>query len=221
VNYLIDNHDVDGIGFWDDYFLADMNRAMEILKFLKKNDIAFLCESRADVLTKEFSKILKDHGCLQVFVGGESGSQRVLDIIKKDIHVEDILNAAKNTEEAGLPMRVSFMYGIPGENVEDMMKTKSVILKLLEYHHLSISGPKIYTPYPGTPLYDESLKRGFVPPASTLGWKDIHRSVNVDLLPWFKKELEKNDVTKDDLFSEIRDKEKELGLYEGALSKKS
>lgn len=205
IQYLIDNYNIDGIGFWDDNFLADKRRAMEIIEYLRANDIAFLCESRAATVDESLVRKLKECNCLQLFIGGESGSPKILkSIIQKIITLDDVLRAAELGNKYNLPIRISFMFGLPGETIEDMMMTKSLILRLLKYPNVSISGPKMYTPYPGTKLFNESVKRGFTPPLTTLGWKDIHRASSIEYLPWFKEELERNNISIEELFYEIK-----------------
>jgi radical SAM superfamily enzyme YgiQ (UPF0313 family) len=205
IDYLSSNYDIDGVGFWDDFFLIDVKRALSITEYMKSKEIGFMCETRATLLTDGFMKKLKEHNCMQLFVGGESGSPRTLKLIKKEITPADILKAAELGYKHDIPVRVSFMFGIPGETYEDMLLTKELILKLLEYPNVSVSGPKLYTPYPGTELYEEAIKHGFVPPSSTLGWKDIHRQTNLGFLPWFKKELERNGIAKEDIFNDIKE----------------
>ncbi len=212
VQYLKDTHDIDGIGFWDDFFLVDVRRALAITDFLRQNDIGFMCESRATILTDSLMQRLKENNCMQLFIGGESGSPRTLKLIRKDAMPHDFIRAAELGNKYNIPIRISFMFGIPGETVEDMMMTKDLILKLLDYPNVSISGPKLYTPYPGTPSYDDAIRMGFVPPSNTARWKDIHRTTNINLLPWFKTEIEKHGTSKEELFLEIRDKEKEVGI---------
>jgi anaerobic magnesium-protoporphyrin IX monomethyl ester cyclase len=210
LNYLMEHTKLDGIGFWDDFFLVDLKRAEEIMKFLGEHDVGFMCESRASVLKEEFVQKLKKYNCMQVFIGGESGSPKTLEFIKKDLTREDILSAAETCNKHELPARVSFMFGIPTEKLEDMMLTKDLILKLMKYPYVSISGPKLYTPYPGTPLYEEAIKHGFIPPKDTRGWKYMHRQTNIELLPWFKKVLVENNIKKEDIFLEIKEEQKRL-----------
>jgi len=208
IDYLHGNYDIDGIGFWDDFFLIDVRRAIAITDYMKTKGVGFMCETRATLLTDSFMKKLSENGCMQLFVGGESGSPRVLKLIKKEITPSDIIKAAELGYKHDIPIRVSFMFGIPGEKLEDMIQTKELIIKLLDYPNVSISGPKLYTPYPGTELYDAAVQHGFVPPTTTVGWKDIHRQTNMGFLPWFKKELEENGVAKEDIFLDIKEVQK-------------
>ena len=85
--------------------------------------------------------------------------------------------------------------GFPGETIEELRMTHNLIKKLREFSNVSISGPKIFTPYPKTPLWEKSLKFGFEPPKTTLEWKHINRYTNPEKLPWLKKEMEKEKLS--------------------------
>jgi len=188
VDYLKQKTNMDGIGFWDDCFFADMPRAAQILNHLKDQGIKFLVEARASQLNSHFAEWLKDMGCLQVFVGAESGSNRVLNHIKKHTTVDEIMSAITTTCYHRLPIRLSFIYGFPGETREEMLKTKELIRFARTFPNVSISGPKLYTPYPGTAMYQEALDHGFVPPKTMAGWSRIHRDTDLKLLPWIDKD---------------------------------
>lgn len=189
VDYLKQKTHLDGIGFWDDYFFGMRARAIAIIEYLKSQNIKFLVEARASQLRDPlFVTWLKEMGCLQVFIGAESGSNRVLKHIKKEITVEDIIIAVESTCRHNLPLRLSFIYGFPDETHSEMLKTKKLIEYAKTFPNVSISGPKLYTPYPGTAMYEEALRYGFVPPSTISGWSEIHRSTDLKLLPWLDKD---------------------------------
>ncbi len=196
---LKEEYAIDGIGFWDDYFFGNKKRSIDIIEFLRGVDVGFLCEVRAKDLTDNFVAWLKEMGCLQVFVGGEAGSDRVLEMIQKQSTVDDILSAAATTAKYKLPARVSFIYGFPGETIDEMFLTKALIDKLKEYPTISISGPKLLTPYPGSKIYDQALAAGFVVPKDTKEWSNVNRFSNLKYLPWLAKELDANNVSLIDL----------------------
>lgn len=183
---------VDGVGFWDDYFLGDMKRAEAVFKYFRDNNISFLCEARAKDLTVDFARYLKESGCLQVFVGAESGSDRILDKLNKKSTVSHLFQAAEAAQAVSLPLRMSFIYGFPSERFEDLVNTKKVITRLNAYSHVSISGPKLLSVYPGTAIYNEAVDAGFQPPETIEGWSQITRSSNLRFLPWLERLLEKN-----------------------------
>lgn len=199
VSFLQEQLDIDGIGFWDDFFLGDRSRAEQIINWLKECRIKYLCEARASDLNDDFAKWLKDTGCLQLFIGGESGSDRILEAINKKITVPDIINAAELTRRHNLPARFSFIYGFPGETYAEIMETKKLIERLRAFPNVSISGPKLYTPYAGTAMYAQALAHGFVAPSKMENWADINRVGDLQYLPWLKAELDKHNVRLEDL----------------------
>lgn len=181
---------VDGIEYWDDMFFADMVRAASIVEFLASRGMRFVCEARASMVDVPFAKWLKDSGCLQLYIGGESGSDFVLhNLIHKGISVSDILASARATNICGLPARYHFMFGIPGERNEDTLKTLELMEQLRRFPTVSVNAPKLYTPVPGTAGYVKALELGFTVPSDTAGWKDIHRRSDPSLLPWVDTEI--------------------------------
>jgi radical SAM superfamily enzyme YgiQ (UPF0313 family) len=120
---------------------------------------------------------------LQAFIGAESGSQRILDEINKKTSIKQYLDAIKITRKYNLPLRMSFVYGFPQETEQDARATINFIKRIKEFPHVSISGPKRYTPYAGTALYSLATYKGFKPPRTTVGWSRIHRQVDPNLLP--------------------------------------
>lgn len=200
VLFLKKELDIDGVGFWDDFFLGNRRRAERVVAFLHSQGIGFLCEARVADLNDETMSWLKESGCLQVFVGAESGSSDVLKRINKSIEVEDIIYAADLAHCHDLPVRFSFIYGFPGETCDEMMETKKLIKLLNKMPNVSISGPKLYTPYPKTALYKLALHHGFKAPETPDGWAKINRASNLRYLPWLEKELERSRKNLSDLF---------------------
>jgi anaerobic magnesium-protoporphyrin IX monomethyl ester cyclase len=191
---------IDGIGFWDDFFLGNRGRAIEIIEFLHEQGVKFICEARATDLDDEFTAWLKEMGCLQVFIGAESGSDRVLKMINKKLKVSDILQAVEITHKHNLPARLSFIYGFPGETIDEMLQTKALANRLPSYGNVSISGPKLLTPYPGSLIYDQALEYGFVVPSNTAEWANINRYTDLKYLPWLSDELKSHNMQLGDLF---------------------
>jgi len=92
-----------------------------------------------------------------LIIGAQSGSQRILDRCRRGHGIEDIYNAVEHTLNAGLRPYVDFIFGLPGEEVEDVMETIRVIEDLVRM------GAKIHThtfmPLPGTPFAREAPGR--------------------------------------------------------------
>ncbi len=160
---MLHNLGVRKIHFMDECFFGSKKRLKELLDEMIKRGFEFKWYGsvRVDYFNENFidmellSKI-KESGCVFLGVGAESGSQRILDKIKKDIKIEDTIRSAEMLSEVEIPTTYSFMIGLPSETREDMYATLKLILKITEiYPGIEIYGPQIYRPYPGSELYEE------------------------------------------------------------------
>lgn len=155
---LRDKYGIKEILFYDDNFIFDRLWIKEFCKIIKENKIkmSWSCAARADTVSAEMLKEIKEAGCWTVFYGFESGVDRLLEIIKKGITVKEIEQAVKWTHEAGLETRGSFMLGLPGETPEDGLKTIDFAVKLdLDYAQFTATFPD-----PGTELFEIAKKYG-------------------------------------------------------------
>jgi radical SAM superfamily enzyme YgiQ (UPF0313 family) len=114
---------------------------------------------------------LSQHNCAELRIGAESGSQRVLEMMDKDITVDHIRTAVKLCQEHGVKVSLGFMVGIPGESWFDVLQTLDLMDELETMgDHVKVTGPCIFTPYPGTPLFELATEYGFEPPTSLQEW---------------------------------------------------
>ena len=118
----------------------------------KKIGEKFFCQSRADFICNNVDvvKRLKQAGLDMLFIGFESGSQRMLDLMHKDVYVEQNFRAAEICKSLGIKIWANFMVGLPGETKEEMQATFDMI-KVIKPEHPSGS---FFTPIVGTHLYD-------------------------------------------------------------------
>lgn len=153
IEELIDQYQIRDIGFMDDTFMLNKRRANDIANEIKARgmDLSFVASSRVDRVDPELLKNLKNSGMQTVYYGVESGSQRILDMMKKGITLQNAENAVKIAKKAGIEVLTSFILGFPGETEDDMNKTIDFSTKLdSDYCQYSI-----LTPFPGTPIYNE------------------------------------------------------------------
>ena len=108
------------------------------------------------MINPEVLKVFKDAGFWQIWYGIESGSQRILDLIRKRTNLEMIRNAIESTEKAGIHSCGFFMIAHPTETVEEIEKTIKFSTSLpLSEAHFSIT-----TPFPGSELYARAKEFG-------------------------------------------------------------
>lgn len=162
INLLISKYKVDSIQFYDEIFTANRKRVMELCGALiednkkRKKKIEWSCFTRVNLVDEELLEKMKEAGCYLIYYGFESGVQRLLDLIKKDITLEQQKRAVELTHKAGIEVWGSFMLALPTETIEDSWKTINWAIKL---NIDSILFP-ITRPFPGTELYDLCKSNG-------------------------------------------------------------
>lgn len=152
LKFLIDKYKIKYISFQDDTFTARKSWVFEFCNKIKeeKININWSAQSRVNTVDEELIKEMKDAGCTCLVFGFESGSQRILDFIKKGINVEQSISAAKLCKKYGIIMFADYMIGIPTETKEDLKQTYKMIKEIKpEIHSLTY-----FTPVPGSYLYE-------------------------------------------------------------------
>ncbi len=194
---------LDGIGLWDDMFWIDMKRAYLILDFLKSRRIGYLIEARADYLIRNNAALLKklaDTGCIQVFIGAESADQNTLNYLGKGTKFKDYKKILELAEKYHIAVRSSFIVGFPGETDDSVNKTLDFVewIKRKKNDFASISGPKLFTPYPGTIEFNRAVEKGFKVPKNTLQWSEVHRNSQryLEIFPWLKNNLKSETIAR-------------------------
>ncbi|MCX8176135.1 MAG: B12-binding domain-containing radical SAM protein [Candidatus Bathyarchaeota archaeon] len=148
------------VEFIDDTFTFDKKRAEEICREIirRRLDISWVCSCRVDLIHKELMKLLKKAGCRMIYFGVESGVQRVLNLMRKGIKVEQAYKVIKWAREVGLETVTSFILGMPGETMSEALQTIKFAKKLdPDYAQFSVA-----TPFPGTELYKIAKERGLL-----------------------------------------------------------
>lgn len=188
---LKEQYNVNQVTFYDDNFFTSVHRVKELCERIIAEGLTIKWSTtcRADGLAKyddDFCRLLKAAGVHILFVGSESGSERILKKIDKHITVDDIRGMAKTTHKHGLRVHTSFMMGFPGETNEDRVKTYEVMDEIKRIDpNIYITTVCIYTPYPGTPLYEETIKQGFREPQTLEDWANLtYFECN---LPWLSR----------------------------------
>lgn len=163
--------DVKSIRILDDLFLRN-KESIDTVKEIFSNfpELSWRGMAHVGVLKKTFSKIedLKESRCKELFIGIESGSNKIREKIRKSGTIKDILEVSSKILEVGIDLKGYFIYGFPEETEEDFKKTLEVAKKIKEIS-LKTSGQFRtsvfqFRPYHGTQLYDEIIKiRGSIP----------------------------------------------------------
>lgn len=161
---LIEKYHVKSFSIADDNFVAFKTRAVEVCDFLSKYKVNFFCFGRADYLDDEMMKALKKAGCHTLFIGAESGSQRVLDFLNKRTQIAHNINAIRLCKKYGIVSDTSFMIGITTETLEELNMTKQFIKK----YKPDITNILIFNPLPGTAAFHYCIANNLIKNPTTL-----------------------------------------------------
>ncbi|GGG27363.1 Mg-protoporphyrin IX monomethyl ester oxidative cyclase [Dokdonia pacifica] len=154
IAFLKENYGVTNFWMCDDIFGLKPNWVQNFNIELKKRDlkITYYIQSRVDLLLKEDTiDALAESGLKEVWVGAESGSQKILDAMDKETKVEQIYEATQLLKKKKVKVAFFIQFGYLGETKEDIAKTVAMIKELLP-DNLGIS---VSYPLPGTPFYEK------------------------------------------------------------------
>jgi len=144
----------------DDTFTLRRNRVEAICRGLieRGHDIAWEARTRIDCVDEELLALMRRAGCHRLSFGVESGSEHVLEKMRKGIDLERVEKVFSWCRREGIITLADFMIGNLGETIEDIDKTLDLMKKINpDYVQFSICSP-----YPGTPLYELALQRGLI-----------------------------------------------------------
>ncbi len=144
---------INAIFIEDDVFTFDMDRARAICdEYIRRElRVKWVCQTRGDALDADLVDRMKRAGCAGVTFGVESGSDRVLKVLKKKETSKEMLGGARLVKKAGLALTCYYMIGNPTETKEEALETLA-LAKKIGSHVIQCA---FFTPYPGSPFYEE------------------------------------------------------------------
>jgi radical SAM superfamily enzyme YgiQ (UPF0313 family) len=162
--------------FYDDLFTVKKKRVVELCEaFLSSGfDFSWNCNSHPNLLDFETLRLMKRAGCWQIAYGIESGSQRILDVVKREVRLPRMRETLRMTRAAGIRAKGYLMIGHPTETIETLEET----LSFLREAELDLCQVTKFTPYPGTPAYPTIHEHG----AFTEDWERMN-AMNFVFIP--------------------------------------
>jgi radical SAM superfamily enzyme YgiQ (UPF0313 family) len=145
--------------FDDDTFTDDRPRAEAIARGLGRLGMTWSCNAKANVAF-ETLKVLKDNGLRLLLVGFETGSQQILNNIRKGTRIDRAMDFMRDCHRLGILVHGTFIVGLPGETPETIEQTIA-FAKTIDPYSLQVS---LAAPYPGTELYRQAHEHGWLAP---------------------------------------------------------
>ncbi|MBI5195861.1 MAG: B12-binding domain-containing radical SAM protein [Nitrospirae bacterium] len=178
IKKLIKNYRADFIQPLDENFFINKKRIFEFVELLEQENIniKWRPQLRADYFSDtyinvELAKRLEKSGMVVAAMGVESASQQILDMLKKQLKVENIIKAMEILSKTNIVPKMNFMVGLPGETEDEIKKTYSLAVKLRGMVKKSCITVSPFRPYPGSPLYEQVVSEyGYSPPTNLSDW---------------------------------------------------
>jgi radical SAM superfamily enzyme YgiQ (UPF0313 family) len=159
-------HDVHNVLFLADLFTYNKKGVMELCDLIigRGLKVRWTCNSRVDTIDEEMIVKMKQAGCWLIAYGIESGSQKILDNVKKDAQIEDAVRTINLCKKHGVKTWGYFIIGLPGETRETVRETIDLAKKI----PLDIALFHVAMPYAGTEFYFQAVANGWL---NTYDWK--------------------------------------------------
>lgn len=156
---VVGRYGIGHIDFLDEIFNANTNHVKELCNRIIQEGIkiTWRCIGRTNLADKETLQLMYDAGCRWVGYGVETGSQEMLDRMRKKQKIADIEKSIRISREVGLVVTGTFIIGMPGETEETVRETRDFFER-----NKIFNVPFFPVPFPGTFLYDECLKKGLI-----------------------------------------------------------
>lgn len=150
IRMLVDRFGAREILIWDDLFGISRPWTLRFCELIAPLGLSWSAWMRVDTVDPDLLGIMAQTGCWHISYGVESGNQRVLDSIRKQITLEQVRSAFAWTHEAGMEARGTFIFGFPGETPATMRETIDLAIAIdADYAQF-----QLLTPYPGSALWE-------------------------------------------------------------------
>lgn len=151
VDFCVKEYNVRELRFFDDNFCGDSARVHAFCDLLIQRNypLVWYCNARVNSVDEDLLKKMKKAGCWCVLFGVESGVQKNLDTLKKNITVEEVRTAVAAAKKVGLKVYTPFIFGIPGETYEEGLQSIKFAIEL-DAHYVNFHS---LAPFPGSTLF--------------------------------------------------------------------
>ncbi|MFH1532947.1 MAG: radical SAM protein [Pseudomonadota bacterium] len=155
---LVDRYGARDIAFVDSLFMVSKERVRRIISAMDRRgvDVHWTCTIRANVADRAILREMKAAGCWRVRIGIESGSERILETIHKEVELADIHAAVRVADELGLHPKAFFIIGHPTETRESVMESIDLACRL----PLTDITVQLNTPLPGAAQWETAAEHG-------------------------------------------------------------
>ena len=158
VKDVIKKYGANFIMFECDTLTTNKSWALELCREMENIPVAWGAQSRADTIDNELAAAMHGAGCMVLFIGFESGSQRILNLLRKGITPEQSIEAGRICRRNNILIFANYMLGVPTETVEDLEMTYNMMKTIQPELH----SPTYFSPIPGSDLFDYCKEKDLI-----------------------------------------------------------
>lgn len=193
LEFYYEKYSFSDLNFQDETFFTYAQRIEDFAQELidRKLNFSWAATMRADQgerLENRVWNLCKEAGLRRLLIGVESGSQEMMDWMKKDVKLTQVFYCADKCKELGLSVIFPFIVGFPNESDASIDATVSVVKKLRSLSENFDTPIFYFKPYPGSAITQEVVANGYQLPESTVEWGDFDYIGSSG--PWVSKEKE-------------------------------
>lgn len=192
---VVQKYNIRGLTFNDSNFLVDIERGRRILEGIIKEGLNVLISKiNIDVRTilnmeEEDFELLQRAGCRRLPIAVESGSEKIQSLLKKPVNVQRLLEVNINLKKFDLSPAYLFMMGFPTETEEDLNESVLLASRLLDENPNGETYFNVFTPFPGTELFDITVKHGLHAPDRIEDWFSFNYRNLAQGGPWLSDKM--------------------------------
>ncbi|MEU6379253.1 radical SAM protein [Streptomyces sp. NPDC046909] len=152
LEHLVSSYSIDGFAIVDDNFVVNKQKVRDICTAIEDLGLQWSALSRVDTVDRALLEAMATSGCIEVKFGMESGSEAILEAMRKDTKQEQIRSAVRMARQVGIKVKVFLVHGYPGENLETTRATMRLLNELApDIERVSLLR---FVPLPGTYVYE-------------------------------------------------------------------
>ena len=178
ITRMMSRFDLNAIHIIDDEFFTRRERARQVCELIIERGIEITLRTNCridyvDRMPMEDLLLFRRAGFKHLYLGAESGSNRMLKFIEKDITRGQIVRINLKLKSAGIAPKFSFMGGFPTETIDEVKDTIRLMARLVRDNPGAYTTPiQLYSPYPGTALFETCVEAGMEVPQDLEGWME-------------------------------------------------
>ena len=183
---------IKNVAIADECFGVNRKRLKEIIDLMNNqginNKLTFGANVRANMIDEDLCRMFKSLNIRNMFFGAESGSQRILSMLKKNVSLEDNERACTLLSRYNIRTISTIIVGVPSETEEEMKLSLDFVLNNIKSGKLEFSNVAILTPFPGTYWWNYAMEQGWVD-EQNMNWTRLDNML-INSLPYTDKPFE-------------------------------